>query len=299
MLQPPRRGMLVGVDDSAAALAAVRWAAHDAALRNVPLTLVHVVDAPVPEWFDAAAPAGFRQWQEKRVRDFIEPAIKVAEESTGECGPVELDSKVFHSVTVSTLVGLSKEVEMVVVGYRGYRGAMARSFLGSVSSALVYHAHCPVAVIHDEEPLVTNVARAPVLVGIDGSPASEAATAIAFEEASQRGVGLMALHAWTDPRVSGSKVSYQDSKWDAQLSEEEETLAERLAGWHERYPNVGIRRRVEIGDPARWLIEASERAQLVVVGSHGCSWFRGMLLGSVGAAVVNRARIPVIVARQF
>jgi len=298
MWQPSRGAILVGVDGSAAALRAVRWAARDAALRNVPLTLVHVVDAPLPEWFEVAALAGFRQSQERRPHDFIESAIKVAEESTGECAPVQIDSKVFHSATVPTLVRLSTQVEMVVVGYRGHGGVSARSFLGSVSSALVYHAHCPVAVIHDDEAMIANAAPAPVLVGIDGSPASEAATAIAFEEASRRGVGLMALHAWTDPRVSGSKGTVQDSKWDAQLSEEEETLAERLAGWHERYPDVGVRRRIEIGDPARWLIQASERAQLIVVGSHGCGWFRGKLLGSVGAAVVNRAKIPVIVARQ-
>jgi|SRR5271168_5366894 len=297
MWQPPRGAILVGVDGSAAALGAVRWAARDAALRNVPLTLVHVVDAPLPEWFEVAAPSGFRQWQEQRARDLIESAIRVAEESTDECGPVQIDSKVFHSATVPTLVGLSTEVEMVVVGYGGRGGALARSVLGSVSSALVYHAHCPVAVIHDES-MIGNVARAPVLVGIDGSPASEAATAVAFEEASRRSVGLMALHAWMDPRVSGSKGLRQDSKWDAQLSEEEETLAERLAGWHQRYPDVGIRRRIEIGDPAGWLIEASERAQLIVVGSHGCGWFSGRLLGSVGAAVVNRAKIPVVVARQ-
>jgi len=298
MWQPPRGAILVGVDGSAAALGAVRWAARYAALRNAPLTLVHVVDAPLPEWFEVATLAGSRQWQEQRARDFIEPAIEIAEESTGECGPVQIDSKVFNSATVPTLVGLSAEVEMVVVGYQGHGGVLARSFLGSVSSALVYHAHCPVAVIHYGEAMIGNAARAPVLVGIDGSPASEAATAIAFEEASRRGVGLVALHAWTDPRVSGSKGLLQDSKWDAQLYEEEETLAERLAGWHERYPDVAIRRRVEIGDPARWLIDASERAQLIVVGSHGCGWFSGRLLGSVGAAVVNRAKIPVIVARQ-
>jgi len=298
MWQPPRGAILVGVDGSAAALGAVRWAARYAALRNAPLTLVHVVDAPLPEWFEVATLAGSRQWQEQRARDFIEPAIEIAEESTGECGPVQIDSKVFNSATVPTLVGLSADVEMVVVGYQGHGGVLARSFLGSVSSALVYHAHCPVAVIHYGEAMIGNAARAPVLVGIDGSPASEAATAIAFEEASRRGVGLVALHAWTDPRVSGSKGLLQDSKWDAQLSEEEETLAERLAGWHERYPDVAIRRRVEIGDPARWLIDASERAQLIVVGSHGCGWFSGRLLGSVGAAVVNRAKIPVIVARQ-
>ena len=298
MLQPPRRAILVGVDGSAAALGAVRWAAHDAALRDVPLTLVHVVNAPVPGWSQVPAPAGFRQWQEKRAREFIKSAIKVAEESTGERGPVQIDSKVFYSATVPTLVGLSKEVEMVVVGYRGHGGVLVRNFLGSVSSGLVYHAHCPVAVIHDDEPLVANVARAPVLVGIDGSPASEAATAIAFDEASRRGVGLMALHAWTDLRVSDFKELFPNFNWDAQLSEEEATLAERLAGWQERYPDVGIVRKIEIGEPASPLIEASKQAQLIVVGSHGRGGFAGMLLGSVGAAVVNRARIPVIVARQ-
>ncbi len=298
MLQSARRGILVGVDGSAAALAAVRWAAHDAALRHVPLTLVHVVNAPVPGWSRIPAPTGFRQWQEEQAREFIKSAIKVAEESTGERGPVQIDSEVFHSATVPTLVGLSKEVEMVVVGYRGHGGVLVRNFLGSVSSGLAYHAHCPVAVIHDDEPLISNVARAPVLVGIDGSSASEAATAIAFGEASRRGVDVVALHAWTDLRVSDFKEVFPNINWDAQLSDEEETLAERLAGWQERYPDVGIVRKIEIGEPARPLIEASKRAQLIVVGSHGRGGFAGMLLGSVGAAVLNRARIPVIVARQ-
>ena len=297
MATTPRSAILVGVDGSAAALGAVRWAALDAALRKVPLTLVHVVDAPVPGWFPATALADVGQWQEKRSREFIKSAIRVAEESTGE-RPVQVDSKVLHSAAVPTLVALSKEVEMVVVGHRGHGGVSARSFLGSVSSGLVYHAHCPVAVIHDERAPAGNVARAPVLLGIDGSPASEAATAIAFEEASRRGVGLIALHAWADPRVFNSKKLFQDSEWDARLSEEEEALAERLAGWHERYPNVAIHRRIEIGEPARWLLRASEAAQLLVVGSHGRGGFAGALLGSVGAAVVNRAKIPVIVARQ-
>ena len=298
MLQPPRRGILVGVDGSTEALDAVRWAAHDAALRNVPLTLVHVVNPAAPGSSHVPTPAGFKQWQEKRAREFVKSAIEVAEESNGDHGLVQIDSKVFYSATVPTLVDLSKEAEMVVVGYRGHGGVLVRTFLGSVSSGLIYQAHCPVAVIHDGEPMVTDVARAPVLLGIDGSPASEAATAIAFEEASRRGVGLVALHAWTDLRVSDFKDVFPDLNWDAELSHEEETLAERLAGWQERYPDVGIRRSIEIGEPAGPLIEASKLAQLVVVGNHGRSEFAGMLLGSVGAAVVNRARVPVIVARR-
>ncbi|KAA8954308.1 universal stress protein, partial [Mycobacterium sp.] len=172
MLQSLRRAILVGVDGSASAQEAVRWAARDAALRNVPLTLVHFVDPPVPGWWSQVSAAPGRQWQEKRARDVIETAIKVAHESTGEHGRVHIESKVFYSATVATLVDLSNEAEMVVVGYRGRGGVVARNFLGSVSSGLVYHAHCPVAVIHPAEPLVTDVARAPVLVGVDGSPAS-------------------------------------------------------------------------------------------------------------------------------
>ncbi|MEY8017522.1 universal stress protein [Mycobacterium servetii] len=297
MWQPPRGAVLVGVDGSAAALGAVRWAAHDAALHRVPLVLVHVIDAALPEWFEVAALTDFGQRQQRRARGFVESAIKVAEESTDGHGPVHIEGKVLTSATIPTLVGLSAQAAMVVVGYRR-RDALARSVLGSVSSALVYHAQCPVAVIHDREARGAAVARAPVLVGIDGSAASEAATAIAFQEASRRGVGLVALHAWTEPWASGSG-RFQNAHWDAQLSEQEATLAERLAGWQDRHPEVTIRRRLEIGDPASCLIDASEQAQLIVVGSHGCGRLRGALLGSVGAAVVSRAKIPVIVARRW
>ncbi len=299
MSQPIHRSILVGVDGSAAALSAVRWAARDAALKGLPLCVVHVANAPAPGSSLVPMPAGLRRWQEERARECIASAIKVAEESTGERGPLRIDSRVYFSATVPTLVGLSTEAEMVVVGYRGHGGVVVRNFLGSVSSGLVYHAHCPVAVVHDKEPLMSNVARAPVVVGIDGSPASQAATAIAFDEASRRRVGLIALHAWTDMRVSEFKELFPNANWDAELSGEEETLAERLAGWQDRYPDVRVSRRIEIGEPAQPLVEASKEAQLIVVGSHGRGGFAGMLLGSVGAAVVNRVKVPVIVARQF
>jgi hypothetical protein len=76
-------------------------------------------------------------------------------------------------------VDLSKEAELVVTGRRGCGTSRGRR-LGSVSSGLVYHAHCPVAIIHDEDEdwLMAPSAQAPVLVGIDGSPTSELATAI-------------------------------------------------------------------------------------------------------------------------
>ena len=68
--------------------------------------------------------------------------------------------------------------------------------------------------------------QAPVVVGIDGSPASESATAVAFDEASRRHVGLIALHAWSDLDVS----EWPGINWPATQSMAEEVLAECLAG---------------------------------------------------------------------
>jgi nucleotide-binding universal stress UspA family protein len=161
----------------------------------------------------------------------------------------------------------------------------------------VYHAQCPVAIIHDGVQLSSNT-EAPVLLGIDGSPESELATAIAFDESSRRKVGLIALHAWSDVGAFDSVADMHGARWPELKSIEDETLAERLAGWSERYPDVSVRRVVVRGEPARQLLDQSESAQLVVVGSHGRGGFAGMLLGSSSAAVVLLARVPVIVARQ-
>ena len=136
-------------------------------------------------------------------------------------------------------------------------------------------------------------AQAPVLVGIDGSPASDLATAIAFDEASRRHVGVIALHAWSDREV----FELPGLDWSAVKAEEERLLAEGLCGWQERYPDVTVHRLLVCDRPARVLVETSETAQLVVVGSHGRGGFTGMLLGSVSNAVVQSIRMPVIVAR--
>jgi nucleotide-binding universal stress UspA family protein len=268
-------GVVVGVDGSPSSDLAVRWATREATMRNVPLTLVHVSTPQV----------------EKDARKVIADAIKVAEDSVQDGNRPEIDSELLCAAPVPSLVDVSKEAHMMVVGCRG-QDALQRTLLGSVSTGLVHHAHCPVAVIHDEAPILLGPSRLPVLVGIDGSPASELATAIAFDEASFRGVDLVALHARSDLDNSLSM------EWSPLQSRAAEILAERLAGWQERYPDLTVHRRVVFDRPARHLLDESESAQLVVVGSHGRGGFAGMLLGSVSTAVVHAARIPVIVARQ-
>lgn len=285
-------GVLVGVDGSPASSAAVVWAARDAEIKNLPLTVVHVVNTDVATWPPMPYPETWGVWQQDEGRKVLAEAVKIAEEAVLTDRKLTVKTDLVHSTPVSAMIEMSTDAAIVVLGSAG-RGAVARLLLGSVSASLVRHARCPVAIIHDEDPLMPHPQRAPVLLGIDGSPASEAATAVAFDEASRRGVELIALHAWNDLEV----VELPGLDWDKVKAEAEITLAERLAGWQETYPDVKVCRVVVCDRPARQLVARSESAQLVVVGSHGRGALSGMLLGSVSNAVVHSARMPVIVAR--
>ncbi|MGO8769448.1 MAG: universal stress protein [Mycobacterium sp.] len=288
-------GIVVGIDDSPAARVALQWAARDAEMRHVPLTLVHAVSPEVSSWLKTPVPAGVMRWQQDHGRRLVDAALKVVEEGAQHGGPAGVHSEIFTAAAVSTLIDLSKDAELVVTGAQG-SGRWPGRLLGSVSSGLLRHAHCPVAVIHDEDR-TPQPGQAPVLVGIDGSPASESATAIAFDEASRRRVGLVALHSWSDLDVSDDG-GLPEIDWPATQSIAEEVLAERLAGWQEQYPDVSVTRTVVQAQPARRLVQQSEQAQLVVVGSRGRGGFAGMLVGSVGETVAQMARVPVIVARE-
>lgn len=291
-------GIVVGVDGSEASNAAVAWAAHESELRRIPLTLVHVVvpTSPVvsPAWPGVPAPADVARAQREHARHVLELAGKLAAASVSADRAGQIQAEVMFGAVVSTLVARTARAEMVVVGCRG-QAALARVLLGSVSSGLIHHAHCPVAVIHDGDQPAPD---APIVVGIDGSAASESATAIAFDEASRRGVELIALHAWSDMGpLDFGRPGQAPVEWTSLKVGEEEVLAERLAGWRSRYPDVSVHRVVVADRPAPRLLERAETAQLLVVGSHGRGGFAGMLLGSVGSTVAQAARIPVIVAR--
>jgi nucleotide-binding universal stress UspA family protein len=104
------------------------------------------------------------------------------------------------------------------------------------------------------------------------------------------------VHAWRELLID--PVTLPSLDWDAVEQEAQAELAERLAGWREKYPDVDVQRLVVRDGPARVLVEQSARAQLVVVGSHGRGGAAGLVLGSVSHAVLHRADCPVVIVRS-
>lgn len=296
MLNHSSDRIVVAIDGSAPSDAAIRWAIEEAAMRHVDVTLLHVMLPGIPAWGSAYSiaplPPDYGELQRRDAELILELARGVAKTAVPLGHRVEVHSDVVYATPLPTLIDASKDAQLIVVGSRG-QGAWRRGLLGSTSTGLIHHAHCPVAIVRDRAN-APNADNGPVILGVDGSPASELATAIAFDEATWRGADLVAIHTWLDSDVPSLSLS----AWADYRSSAEATLAERLAGWTERYPDVTVHRRVEFNQPARCLAEAAESAQLVVVGSHGRGGFAGMLLGSVSTTVVHAVRTPVIVARQ-
>ncbi|VEG56558.1 UspA domain-containing protein [Mycolicibacterium aurum] len=289
---PTDLGILVGIDGSPEAHAALRWATEEAVLRQCPITLMHVVAPIVVTWPIESVVMSFTEWQEENAKHVIEQARETVRGSVDAASAPPVHVRLRHDGIVPELTEASASARIMVIGSRGL-GPVGGVVLGAVSRTLLHHARCPVVVAKEGVVRKSDRSR-PVLLGIDGSPASEAAIAFAFDEASRRGVDLIALHAWSDVAV----FPLLGMDWHKYEQEGHEILAERLAGWQEKYPDVHVSRRIVCDRPARWLIDEAKDAQLVVVGSRGRGGIAGMLLGSVSTAVAESAMAPVAVIRS-
>ena len=289
-----RFGILVGIDGSAACRTAVRWALESAAMHDLPLTIVHVLpdtENHCSAWGLTSAPKSIRSMSrdDQYIEGLIYSATTIIDNSNAAEDHSFIRARLHSSSTTATLVDLSNDADMVVVGNPAHHELLRMSW-PSTGVTLARGAHCPVAIVRDGAR--TRPSALPVVVGIDGSPASESAVATAFDEASTRGVDLLALYVAADDstiELAGTTLAPDTSG--------QEVLAERLAGWAEISPDVRVRPLVTWGDPVRRLLEEAETAQLVVVGSHGRTALADALLGSVSKAVVSDADIPVIVVR--
>ncbi|MFI5718602.1 universal stress protein [Nocardia sp. NPDC051750] len=277
--------IVVGIDGSPTSLDALRWAARRAALHRCPLELVHAIGAPVTFGPEVSVIGLDNQALRADGEAMLTSAEHTARETAAD---IEIVTTVADLGPATVLLDRSPEARMIVVGTRGL-GTLGRLLLGSVSTSLARHARCPVAVIPDAEDPSRDLSRLPVVVGVDGSPRSQEAVDIAFEEAARGNVGLIAVTTWSEFFRYTSREEMQEQARALQ--------AESLAGRAERYPEVSVTHTVAEDRPARRLLAEAENAQLIVLGSHGRGGFAGMTLGSVGQAVLHSTRVPLIIAR--
>ncbi len=289
--------IVVGFDGSESSRVALTWAMGAARERATSVLIVHALFQPIGSF---AGFGSFVRPAEDAMRAAAERMLLAAEhESRLEQPGVEVSSRVIEGPPVPVLMEQLVGAQMGVVGGRGL-GTFTELLLGSTALELVTYAPCPIVVVRSLDYTPPGPQAGRVVVGIDGSESSTDAVAFAFEEASLRGAGLTAMHAWEAPyyEVPVRSAPEPDQEFFAEVERGElRVLSEALAGWREKYPDVQVRQVLVHGGPAQALVGASPGAALVVVGSRGRGGFRSLLLGSVCHAVVNHARCAVAVVR--
>lgn len=266
-------GIVVGVDGSEHSIAALSWAAAEAGRRRINRVHAFVIN-DFPARDDEA-------W---------EMVGTIAERVRADNPSITISEMVTRGRPAAALIDMSWKTQLIVVGARGQNTAVGM-LLGSVSTRVATHAHCPVAVVRESR------AEGPVYVGVDSSPQSQEALEFAFAAADARRSELVALQIWDVPGPDISIVPPLPDEIELAGSDAERSLAEQLAGWSERYPEVDLVKATQRGHPVIGLTERARDAQLLVVGHRGRGGFAGLLLGSVAAGVLQHAHCPVAVIR--
>ncbi|MER7756059.1 universal stress protein [Kitasatospora sp. NPDC097643] len=137
-----------------------------------------------------------------------------------------------------------------------------------------------------------------IVVGVDGSPASERALRWAVDYARAVGGTVSAITAWEYPAFygwAGASLPPEDVLNPEELAGK--TLAASVARVIGDDPGVRISETVTPGNATQALLEAARGAALLVVGSRGLGGFTGVLLGSVSRHLTEHAPCPVVVIR--
>lgn len=153
-------GIIVGIDGSASAHDALEWAVNEAAVRHTPLTvltvnqpLVGYLGDPVPYLGDSDLTEKAREAAEAETRSVLEKADEGSR-------PSSVTVEAVSGLPARELLAASAHADMIVVGSRG-AGLSRRLLLGSVSSTITHHAHCPVVVIPAHDPVEHSYHRRP------------------------------------------------------------------------------------------------------------------------------------------
>lgn len=286
--------IVVGVDGSPASDAAVRWAAATAARRTAPLHLVAAAYTEGTNGVPIGLPPAYLDEQADEHTRHLTHAADLAHRTTPS--PRTVDTELVPGYPGRILLERSETAQMIVLGSRG-RGEITGGLVGSVSSSVAAHAECPVAVVRapDADTADRDTASRAVVVGVDGTVNSVPAIAEAYREASLRGVHLVAVHAWSDVRLTSLHKKIRSFDWPTIRDRERAALSENLSGFHDDHPDVTVEHVVVEDRPVQALVAHSTDAQLLVVGSRGRGGIAGLLLGSTSRTLLHQTTCPLLI----
>ena len=273
--------ILVGYDGSPAADGALQWAVDTALLEHRPVSVAIIDDA-------YAATRGVAWWPEDYWVDVQDQAKQVS----AKAGLEDINVIRRRGPLVPTMIALAHDTSLLVLGSHGHSRS-GELFAGSVSQHLARHAPCPVAVVRPAELPDANR----IVVGLDGSSASEAAVDFACRRARVTGETVAVLRAADYGPVHLDRKGRLPDALGVFLTAQEHQLAASVTLAEAANPDVAIEPEFIALSPGVALVEASRQASLLVVGSRGLNAFTGMLLGSVSHEVLHRAKCPVVVVR--
>ncbi|WP_084728776.1 universal stress protein [Streptacidiphilus neutrinimicus] len=285
MSTAPSKSVLVGLDQSDGARAAMDWAAAEAALRGAQLLI-----ATAWSGLENEGPEG--EEYEPNIADPVHrAATQFLEDAAADMRKrhpgLDVDTALMGDEPVEGLMRLAEDAGLVVVGRRGMNSIL-RALMGSVSQQLVAHSPAPVAVVPESTAPIAE--RGPVVVGV-ARDVSEP-LAFAFAEAETRGVPVLAVRAWT---LSNPYIASNQEAVNGIEDEEERELRTLVDQMREPHPGVEVRTQVEFATAEAALINASEGASLIVVGRHRRHSRYGLPFGRVPHRVLHLSDLPVVV----
>ena len=224
-----------------------------------------------------------------------------------QLGALDVEERVLFGPPADELAELAAEAraELLVVGSRGRRAIKAAVF-GSVSSALVRAADRPVLIVPPSAAPRTKARddRSPIVCGVDDSPQALSAARVAATLAHRLGTELVLAHAYAPARSAATiPAGGIAPPIDHQALEERErrageALLRQVSA--DTMNGATVRTRLEAGAPAAALeaCAETERAELIVVGSHGRRPLASVFLGSTSAALAAAGPVPVVVVSE-
>ena len=280
------RPVLVGIDGGPGSAGAMRYAVAEAARREAPLLLAHVLPLCPAPW--PPVPAVQAAPDLREVGQGI--LARAADVVHGLDPQVEVESRLVIGARAAGLVEAAEGAQLVVVG-RETRHGIDRVLTGATTAAVAARAHCDVVVV--PSCWSNGTPRGRVVAGVKPRSDAHELLSRALEEAGVRGATLVLVTAWSlpDAYLDKIEVRHHATEWEA---DGRQLIEHQLGDLQAAYPDVPVEIRVEHGPPATVLRAASRDSDLLFLSRRRHAIPRGHL-GGVAHALLRTSDVPVVV----